>query len=320
MTDGLGYTKLCAGVSSLLILYLLFILVVLKSDGYTSVARWPWGSILLPLLSVCAFFVGIWVLIHYFFSFQLPALDRLLRSKLDDGGLSAIRDQARKFLLRVDTQTLMLYYEAHAFRAFMLMLLYAIFIGLAALVSRTPCHGCNTPYHLLSYGAITCYGLRFLLVFISSQIENRRTKLLMSELRHFQSSCDEERFFRRALPDLKGHSTGFNFFSVIFFVSTLLFAALGVAWIVEGDCKHICPRQVDSNKNYFYGLSVFELAYLASAVVDRYLCRTMGVEAVDFIINSLLQLYKRADDGEFDDLGVTGSPATSGGGKGGTKK
>jgi len=296
--------KLCASVSGLLCFYLAYILIILKSDGYSAVSTWSWSKVFLPCGSATMFFFFLWACVNYLSSSSKGII-------VDPSvGFSYTRDAARKFLHRVDVANVVLYHEMRVFRDVVLLVVYSALIAFSVLVTYTPCTGCHTPFKMFSIGAAVTYGLRLLWLFLAIPAYLGWIKTMTSELRRYQQSPDDDRLFFRVVPQL-AHGSAFTFCSFFlpfsFCACTVILAALAGVWLLQGDCRHICPRQYATYEYLLAAVFVVEGCYFLSFVILRYLRRVMAAEAIGNLMDGLNALIQSWNEDEDEETGSSSS-------------
>eukprot|EP00456_Euglypha_rotunda_P032397 TRINITY_DN25110_c0_g1_i4.p1 TRINITY_DN25110_c0_g1~~TRINITY_DN25110_c0_g1_i4.p1 ORF type:complete len:220 (+),score=8.99 TRINITY_DN25110_c0_g1_i4:102-761(+) len=187
----LNHIKVLCATVAILLFYVLFILVILKEDGRTSVSTWPWRRVITVPLIGCFFGAFCFLCIHYISigtlttdtewivrsGFSGPVRfnsgkrkekkatdERILLQQSDYTSrpmLLEIPDDINSFLHSIDVSWLELFHEICVFRSFLLIICYIFFTLFAASIIIIPCTSCNAPYHALAIALCSSYGVRF---------------------------------------------------------------------------------------------------------------------------------------------------------------
>jgi len=320
--------QLCVGSLGFLFLYVLFILVVLKEDGYSPVAVWTWGEVLMiPSIASFLFFI-IFFCLQYFSAGPVGIIsssrvrdesrrietevrrfsnfesDSQKRRLLSDWNRS--QDEASSFLHGMDIEGLRSYHESVIFRSILLIFSYAVFLVFHSFALVVPCSRCTTPYHALAIGWTVVYGLRLLLEMVTMIYYYYFLHLLITELSILQKSRNDFRFFKRVLPDLNEPDwmRWAKYFYWFLVLLTIVGALFSLFWILNNECKLTCPRRFETYSHLTIAIFILEGIYILSQLAFGYFTRISSLEAILNIakaFNSVTASDLVSDDMENDD-------------------
>jgi len=286
------FLQACVGSLGLLFLYVLFILVVLKEDGYSSVAIWSWRDVVMAPAIASALMFIVFFCLQYFWSIRSTSIFDGENSRrkssdqrkrlLSETDWNRSQDAISASLHSVELSQLNTYHESVTFSSVLLILAYLIYLVFIAFALLTPCSRCQTPYHAISIGLCITYGIRIITEIIAATFTYYSLRLLIYELDLMQKSRNDYRFFYRVLPDL---TTPFwihwmHYISAFMFVCSIVGALCVIFWTTNHDCEATCPRRFEAY--FFLTIAIFLLEglYLLSLLLFVYLRRVLSVEAV----------------------------------------
>jgi len=261
---------------------LMVIFIVLKIDAHTAVGHWSWFTILVIPLATAAVCITAWLL----FRFYVDLANEQQMVEIVN---------ARDFLKdrrRVNVYTIESYSEASVFRHSLLLVAYIFLLVYGALVARTPCSGCTTPYSMLAISISVCYAVRLGLLCYSVTRYYAHYRVMSKEIFKYQHEFDkigESRMFNDVVPDL--YWPNYWEWGVLIdagiFAVTLAFAVLGTIWTNNNECALRCTARFHNCQFLLYGMWTIEGLYVVTAGLLRYFKRSSGVEALQDLFNAL---------------------------------
>jgi len=269
-------------------LELMVIFIVLKVDNKTNVANWSWLTILVIPLFVAAICIAVWLAFRFYVD-------------LAQEQQSVEMVNARDFLKdrrRVNVYTIESFAEVTTFRYTMLFVAYVYLLVYGALVARTPCSGCTTPYSMLSICISVCYAARLGLLCYSLTRYYAHYRLMTKEIFKYQHEFDkigETRMFHDVVPDLywpENWEWGVLIDTGVF-LTTIAFAVLGTIWTTNNECALRCTARFHNCEFLLYGMWTIEGLFLISAGLLRFFKRSSGVESLQALFNSLRDQNRR---------------------------